>query len=221
MQTEEYAMEIEKKFQIAQADDFAQLLRLTRLGRYDLRQIEAEAQENTYYDTADQRLGRCGYGLRIRAVAGHCVATLKGPAEQDGSRPAEAGLFRRSEWEVEAQSPDPATWPTGPARSQATALLEGAPLLPLLTIATRRRRLLALQEGQAVAELALDESKIAAGDRTEQFCELEIELLPLGSPADLAALETALHAHLPLVPEHRSKLQRGLELFELDRSPTE
>jgi inorganic triphosphatase YgiF len=205
-------MEIEKKFRIEQPHHLDVLTEQAHLGAYRLHHAdEAEQQLNTYYDTAERLLEQQHYGLRIRQVGTRSVATLKGPAT------GEAGMFRRGEWEIEASDPHPATWPASEARDQAEALLGAATLLPLLTIRTRRRNIIAAPpdagaEG-GVAEVSLDDVHIEAGGRSRSYAELEIELLPAGSEADLQAIETALGAHLPLVPEERSKLQQGLELL--------
>jgi inorganic triphosphatase YgiF len=126
-------------------------------------------------------------------------------------------MFRRGEWEVEATDPHPASWPAGAAREQAQAVLGEAALLPLLTIHTRRRIVVAAPPDapaeQGVAEISLDDVRIEAGGRTRTFTELEIEMLPAGSEADLHALEAALRERLTLVPEERSKLQQGFEVL--------
>ncbi len=201
-------MEIEKKFRVEDAASFARLDDLKMLGSYTLRHIsQPEQQHNTYYDTADRLLEASRHGLRIRQIDGRCIATLKGPGESAG------GLFRRGEWEVEACDAHPSTWPESEARTQALKLLGDAPLLPLLTIQTQRRHIMAARDNEEVAELSLDEGTIYSGGQSERFCELEIELLPAGSERDLEALEAALHEHLLLIPEHRSKLERGLSLL--------
>lgn len=201
-------MEIEKKFRIDDVAQLNQLKTLDRLGDYDLRQSShSDHQTNTYYDTADRRLERGQYGLRIRDVEGHCIATLK------GSQQVQDGLFERDEWEVEASDPHPATWPESAARTQALAVLGDARLLPLLTIYTERHHIFALRDGQEIAEMSLDSGTIEASGQRQPFCELEIELRPAGTAADIDALEAALGTYLPLQPESRSKLQRGLALL--------
>ncbi len=205
-------MEIEKKFRVQQRDHLDQLRSLDMLGIYTLQQADQpEQQRNTYYDTPDGLLQGQHYGLRIREAGGRRVATLKGPGDEEG------GLFRRGEWEVAADDPHPTTWPEGEARTVALKLLEGATLVPLLTIDTQRYHIIAARpDGQEVAEISLDDVQIHAGDRNEPFAELEIELLSSGSEADIDALEAALRQYIPLAPESRTKLQRGLELLKAE-----
>lgn len=207
-------MEIEAKFRVEERESFAVLRAASELGGYVLRCApHPEQQRNTYYDTADGRLAQARYGLRIREIDGRSVATLKGPGT-----PRE-GLHQRAEWEVPAHHPDPATWPESAAREEAQRLLGGAELLPLLTIETSRHHIVALRqeesgEQQEIAELALDEGIIQAKGRTRPFRELEIELLPSGTHADLEALVAAVQHHMPLIPENRSKLEQGLALLK-------
>lgn len=205
-------MEIEKKFRLEQANPLEALRGYEHLGSYRLHHAATdEQQRNTYYDTEDRQLAQQHYGLRIRQVGTRSVATLKGPAEGGG------GMFRRGEWEIEASDPHPATWPASDAREQAHAVLGDAALLPLLTIYTRRRIIVAAPPDASaehgVAEISLDDVRIEAKGQTRAFAELEIEVLPAGSEADLHALEAALREHLALVPEERSKLQQGFEVL--------
>lgn len=207
-------MEIEKKYRIDDTAHFAAFTALASLGPYMLRHAaHSEQQQNIYYDTADRRLGDARYGLRIRKIDDHSVATLKGPGND------EAGTFRREEWEFAADNPHPSAWPAGEARERALDIIEQEPLLPLLTIETQRRHSIALRDGVEIAEFSLDQSTIYANQQSEHFCELEIELLPAGSEADLEALEHSLGQHIPLVPEDRTKLERGIALLDSTPSP--
>jgi inorganic triphosphatase YgiF len=207
-------MEIEKKYRIDDTAHFATFAALASLGHYTLRhEAHSKHQQNVYYDTADRRLGNARYGLRIRQTDGHSVATLKGPGDDS------AGTFRREEWEFATDNPDPATWPAGEARERALSIINQMPLLPLLTIETQRRHTIALRDEVEIAEFSLDQSTIYANQQSEHFCELEIELLPAGSEADLSALEHSLGQHIPLVPEDRTKLERGIALLDSTPSP--
>ena len=201
-------MEVEAKYAVSAAD-LTVVAGLSRLGTYALRAEPApERQQNRYFDTADRRLGQARYGLRLREVGGRSLVTLKGPAE------VSAGLHRRAEYEFAHGDPDPRTWPAGPARELALALIGPAPLLPTLTIVTRRELIFASYQSQDVAEICLDHGVFHVGGRDVPFSELEIELLPAGAESDLAAIAVALREHIDLRPESRSKLQRGLALAE-------
>ncbi|NNJ11899.1 CYTH domain-containing protein [Chloroflexales bacterium ZM16-3] len=201
-------MEVEAKYAVS-SGDLEVVSALSQLGPYILHaEPEPQRQQNRYFDTADRRLGQARYGLRLRDVAGRTLLTLKGPAE------VSEGLHRRAEYEFPHADPDPRTWPAGPARELAMALIGAAPLFPTITIHTRRSVIIASYQDQSVAEISLDRGVLHAGERAEPFSELEIELLPAGSESDLAALAEALREFIDLRPEPRSKLQRALALLE-------
>lgn len=202
-------MEIEAKFRIDQPAAFAVLRALNTLDSYTLHhQPHLERQHNTYYDTPSGRLRAARYGLRTRTVNGRTLITLKGPGVVSN------GTHQRMEWEFEWADLDPATWPHVAAREQLLQLVGAEPLIPLLTIDTERHHMLVLRDQQAVAELSLDEGSMTVPGKTAAFRELEIEVLPAGTEADLDRLVVALRQHIPLVPENRSKLERGLELLD-------
>lgn len=203
-------MEIEAKYTIDDPTAFKRLLALRQLGDYELQPAAAaEQQRNTYYDTADGRLRRRRYGLRIREVGDSSIATLKGESN------VSSGLHERSEWEVPATSPDPQTWPEGAARHTALALLgEQARLVPLLSINTERHTIIARRDQLAVIEISLDAGTFEVPGRSHPFRELELELLPDGEYADLAALAELISQQVALQAENRSKLERGMALLE-------
>jgi triphosphatase len=203
-------MEIEAKFRVSSRAIFADLLRLTSLGPYDLESIPGiEHQHNTYFDTSDRRLAALRYTLRVRDLGIRRIATVK------HSLGTQAGIHRREEWEVEIGAGDhPQDWPAGATRDRALAMLAGAPISPLVTIHTRRQYIYALHAGSRLAELSLDEGTIIAGGRTTGFRELEVELLAGATGADLDALIGCLHERFPLIPESRGKKARGMALLD-------
>jgi inorganic triphosphatase YgiF len=203
-------MEIEAKFRVEDDRTFPELQQLEAIGAFRLvSEPHVEDQRNVYFDTADRRLRAGQYGLRVRDLGGRRIATLKGAAQ------AQDGVYERDEWEVEIGDDDrPAAWPPSEARDRLQALIDGAALLPLLTIHTRRRHVFAAREAVRVAELSLDEGTIHAGGREQNFRELEIELLKTGARADFDALVALLRGRFALAPEDRSKLARGLALLD-------
>ncbi len=204
-------MEIEAKFRIDQPAAFAILRALNTLDTYTLHhEPHLEQQLNTYYDTASGHLRAARYGLRTRVVDGRTLITLKGPSV------AHNGIHQRMEWEFEWADPNPATWPHADARAQLVSIMGAEQLFPILTIQTERRHILALRDQQAVAELSLDVGSMTVPGKTAAFRELEIEVLPAGTEADLDRLVVSLRQHMTLVPENRSKLERGLELLDSD-----
>jgi inorganic triphosphatase YgiF len=206
-------LEIEAKFTVPDEATLAALAAVRALGAYVVTPEDTvELQRNTYFDTADMRLAAQRCGLRVRDLGDRRVATLK-----DGGR-ARGGVHERGEWEVAIGADDrPETWPPSEARDRALALTGGAPLRPIVTVRTRRMRRYALRGTARVAELSLDDGTIAAAGRELPFLELEVELLPPGTRADLDALAALLRERFALQPEDRSKLARGLELLGVER----
>jgi inorganic triphosphatase YgiF len=210
--TPETAREIEAKYTLAEPKAVQRLAELRALGPYRLEPAETQDQHNTYFDTDDMRLATQQSGLRVREVGGRRVATVKTAGT------VQNGLHERGEWEVELEGDDaPVAWPASPAREIALALTGGAPLRPIVRVRTLRHILLVWRDELQVAELALDEGVITAGSREVPFRELELELRPGGTRADLAALAGLLAGHAALLPEDRGKLARGLELLEFQR----
>ena len=201
-------MEIEAKFRVTVAD-LQIVARLRELGAYALTLAPApEQQLNVYYDTPDARLQAARHGLRVRRIGTQTRVTLKGPAEVGPD-----SVYRRAEYEFPGEDPHPATWPSGVARDLALALTGGAPLRPIVTITTERHLLYASCAGVIVAEICLDQGTLRAGDHERPFTELEIELRPAGSRADLTALAASLGTQITLTPEPLSKLQQALTLL--------
>lgn len=160
----------------------------------------------TYFDTPDGRLAAQGASLRIRREGRVRVQTLK-----IGSRAA-AGLFDRDEWEVRVAGDTldfDALAATPLAKLFAKRKVRAA-LAPLYAVETRRR-ILSLDESGAQARLVLDEGTVRVGERSEPFCEIELELVQ-GTHADLFRIARGLAEAAPLSLGTRSKAQRGAAL---------
>lgn len=123
----------------------------------------------TYYDTADLRLARHGVTLRFRTgESGGSTWTLKLPS---GSATDGVTLDRN-----EVHFSGPAKEPPQEARDLVTAYARTEPLVAVATLRTKRRRLHLLDDGQPVAEVAIDEVSVVEGRRVvSRFRELELE----------------------------------------------
>lgn len=152
-----------------------------------------------YYDTGDRWLGRHGFGMRVRRTGDRRVQTLKSALGADGGRD-------EWDWPVETDEPDPALLAGTPA-----ALPAGAVLSPMFTVRSRRTIRL-LREGDSEIELVIDDAEITAGDRTEAFLELEIELKS-GDAAALHILAERLGRVATLRPSNVTKAERGFSLL--------
>lgn len=205
-------MEIEAKYVITADLDPARIAAL-RLEPYSLSASGVENHTDTLLDTRDRKITSGRRGLRVRAVGATLTLTLKGANTGSG------GVHVRQEWEAPLPTPlslDPESWPA-PIGPTVVAIVGGEPLVPLLRIVVQRQTWAVKRGGRTVGELALDTGVILAAGRRESIYELELELKGSGARADLEALNVHLMADLPLQPESRSKLQRGLALLLHDK----
>ncbi len=200
-------MEIEAKFALPNRQAYRDLLRLRDLAGFTLAPTAAAHVADRYFDTADGRLLAAGYTCRLRAEGASVLATLKGLGG------AQDAVHHRDEQEVQlpAWTPDMAAWPASPARDLALKLTAGAPLLPLFDLAQHRTRADVLDGTRRVAELSLDAVRATVGRRPALYYELEVELKPEGTEADLAAVVQELRTIYNLASEPRSKFERALE----------
>ena len=163
--------------------------------------IETRHLVARYFDTSDRRLARAGLSLRLRREGRRWVQTLKA-----------GGEIALARFEHEVRRPDAtidvaAHAGTSAGERLAGLLADGAPLLQRYGT-DMRRTLRRLRTRGAVVELAFDQGRIGADDRTLRVCELEFELIS-GSPAALLALAERWRARLGLVVDARSKAERG------------
>ncbi len=202
-------MEIEAKFAIPNRDVYRQLVRLRAVAGYELIPVGSAQVTDEYFDTADARWVAAGYTCRLRAEDGAFVATLKGLGGVTGV------VHRRDELEVRlpARVSDPALWPESAARTLALELTGAAVLQPLFQLSQQRTRADVMAGSRRVAQLSLDAVRAAVGQRPALYYELEVELAPAGTEADLAALAAALAEAWQLTPEPRSKFARALEVL--------
>lgn len=166
---------------------------------------------NQYYDSANRDLARARVALRVRRDGEHYIQTLKTRGQ------SVAGLSERNEWDWSLETPqldtqklDDQCWPA------SLATLDRHSLQPLFsTDFTREKALIRWEQaGQHIlVEAALDLGNVIAGERSEEICELELELRE-GEPALLLALAIQLATDLPLMPCDISKAERGYRLFD-------
>jgi inorganic triphosphatase YgiF len=161
---------------------------------------------SVYFDTPDHALAHAGIGLRLRRSGGDQVQTVKSGED------AAAGLFERGEVEVavSGEQPDLDAIPDEALRARILEALDGQPLVPVFETEMRRTRRV-LRDGEDEWSLDLDEGVVRAGDASERFCELELELRH-GEPARLYELALELSQSFDLVPGTRTKAERGYAL---------
>ncbi len=206
-------MEIEAKYALTRPLEPSDL-EAVDLHLYRLRQSGDERHHDVLLDTPAHALTSRRHALRLRRFAdGRVVATLK------GSNAGSGAIHEREE--IEAPLPDGTAdvHPRFPPEiAQRIHPLTGdTPLIPLIENDIHRQTWQVLRDEQPVAEMALDEGSISANGLTMPVRELEIEIKDAGTRDDLEELGRLLSRQLPLAPEPRTKLERGLELLERGR----
>jgi CHAD domain-containing protein len=204
------AMEIELKYIVPDRDTFQRLLDLAELGAYRLREAGEQRLTDHYFDTPGRAVLHGGYAVRLRedAAPGRWVGTLKGLGGAAGAR------HEREEFELDVPpGAAPEAWPASPARDRALQLSGQQPLAEILAIQQQRHKRLVMAGEREVAELSLDAVTFGQNSHEQLTYELEIELRPDGTRADLRALEAALRDY-GLRPQPKSKFERGLALVD-------
>jgi triphosphatase len=211
-------MEIEAKYRV-NADLTPQRITSLDLHPYSVRPEKKERHQDLLLDTADRAITGAGYALRIRTAGKRRILTLKGP-------PLGGAFHHREEDEAELETESTGSktqrpvrrtrWPE-PIKSKVAELIGEEPVTPLFGNAIDRSTWTVQRAGQVVAELAYDVGAITADGGSDRVNELEVELKGDGDMADLRDLDERLRALLPIEPEPRTKLARGLALLPRQR----
>ena len=163
---------------------------------------------STYYDTADGRIWRRGYALRVWQSAGGRVLALE---RQDGA----AGPARVWTCRIVGPVVDIGLLPPGAPRSEIGAILPEE-LRPRFKSETKRtRKTLKLDEG--AIEVALEIGHIAASARRAELAELQFRMSD-GPTAVLLEHVKPLLGQRRVTVCARSEVARGMELAD-DRPP--
>lgn len=211
-------MEIEAKFCIPDEDTFQRMLEATSLAGFNLVEPVLLDLHDRYLDTREGTILAGGYACRIRRQDGITLATIKGLGTVSGA------IHHRIEHEVRLSQPlPPQQWPPGVARDIALRLSEEKSLVLLFEVEQARHRRHLYDDDRVVVELNLDRGRLYRGTETgATYLELEAELLPGGSEELLEQIAEELQVEWGLLPQNRSKFERGLELFgAAAASPTE
>lgn len=162
---------------------------------------------SAYYDTPDRRLQSGGVVLRLRREGNRWIQAVKSVGI------AAAGLYQRAEHatEVPAQLPSfPAMIDAGFGKLVADKQTREA-LQVAFTTEVRRSSTLIRPRPGTIIEISLDRGAIAAGERREPVCEVELEL-KAGETDALFDLALEIARGLPARLDNRSKAQRGYAL---------
>ena len=162
----------------------------------------------TYFDTPALALSQRRIALRVRREGRRWVQAVKG----GGS--AASGVHQRLEIETVLRDPHPdlSVLPRHPVSRILQSKKVAESLVPVLhTEITRSLRMLEPAPGVLI-EAAIDRGVIRSGRRREAVCEIELELKS-GPVSALFELAQQLAQAVPLALEHRSKAERGYDLF--------
>ena len=161
---------------------------------------------DTYLDTADWRIGRSGFVLRLRRRGGGAELTLK------DTSPAEGGLRRRLEvTERLADGNVETLGAEGPVGKRLHALIGNRPLRQVLEVRTRRRPYTLRVDGSQAAELALDDTVIDVAESAQPVRLRRVEVEIEGSSVEqLSPLVERLRRECGLQPATLSKFEAGL-----------
>lgn len=170
-----------------------------------------------YYDTTEDVLSKHGIGMRIRKENDYYVGTLKwGGGSEDG-------MHRRQEVNVPVRDSRALTTatldvfqPCGEIYDEICNILQGQKLTQRVVM-TFSRRQIRLDNGKMICVLSTDEGIIQAGPEEAPVRELELELLN-GEEEQMIAIGDHLRETYGLVPENKTKLERGFSLLNGSRS---
>lgn len=160
--------------------------------------------DNVYHDTPDLALRKAGVAVRVRLAGRRRLQTVK------ASSVSTAGLTSRPEWEQ--------PWAGAfdfsdidDARIRALLERHATALVPVFSTRFRRTTYRYTPAADTEILLMIDSGEIVAGEQRQPLCELELELVR-GDALDLMQLGARLAEDLPLLPDDRSKAERGYRL---------
>lgn len=213
-ENKETRIEIEAKFAIPDPPALERLLATEAVAGFGMGPRVVREVTDHYLDTADWTLRSAGYACRVRERDSSRVLTVKSFGGTAGA------IKQRDEHEAVlepgASLTDTAQWPAGVARRLVTEAVGDSPLSVRLTLRQVRQAYPLLDGDRPVAELSLD--KVLFGAH-EPVYELEVELLPTGSLAELEQVVSALEAKWTLLTVSLSKFEQGLRLAEIPPEP--
>ena len=200
-------METEAKFIVPDAATFDHIRATEQFGPYIRGAEQVKPVHDRYVDTADYRFYGRHYYARLRESKGTLLLTLKSLGNG-----AQGAVHAREEYQTEVPGLSVSAWPAGDVRRLVEEIAGDATLTDLVTF-DQTRHISILREGEReVAELSLDEVVITGAQGPVRAYELEAELRPEGTPADLETLSRIFSSDYGLTPQPQSKFERALAL---------
>ncbi|MFZ2294856.1 MAG: CHAD domain-containing protein [Polaromonas sp.] len=205
--------ELELKLALPESDTASLKKRLagtTVLARRRATHLELH---NIYFDTPEQSLRQKRVALRLRRVGSDTKPEWLQTLKMGGS--SDSALSRRGEWETPV-----------PGAALDLVALEATPwssidphgsvlpaLAPCFVTSFERTSWTVRKRDGSVVEVSLDIGHATIDDKSVPFCELELELLA-GEAATLFDLAQQIARSIAVIPEHRSKAERGYALAQ-------
>jgi inorganic triphosphatase YgiF len=177
--------------------------RLGSLGEWSLRERRPVTVRDTYFDLADDALGRQGLAFRLRRSLEGSLITIKGPETEVGGIlerreledpwsdvALESALAYLASYGVHLTVPDPVSSDDDPEHVlRATGLV---PTQDRTTSRVRREVITEAERGGSLAEVAIDEVVFRLGSRTVGHYEAEIELEEAGDDTTVGSVRAEL-----------------------------
>ena len=168
---------------------------------------------NTYYDTPEQTLRRKRVALRLRRVGSDAEPEWLQTLKMGGS--GNSALSQRGEWETAVRGGELSL-----RALAATPWTDIDPdgnvfgkLAPCFVTSFDRTIWTVRKPGGSLVEVSLDVGQIVVKGKSTPIFELELELLA-GQPAALFGLARQIAGSIAVMPEIRSKSERGYALAE-------
>lgn len=164
---------------------------------------------NHYFDTPELDFRRYDMGLRVRENSGDFEQTIKTSGQ------VIAGLHQRPEFnvDIEGNFPTLSLFPDEIWQDNQSIASLQTKLLSIFSTNFSRTTWLIQTENDDEIELVFDQGTISVDGRSENICEIEIELIK-GKTDDLFHLAKQLFFILQLRPGIKSKAERGYALWK-------
>ena len=176
--------------------------------------------ENSYLDTSDMTVLKRGGSVRVRHVSGDNTDFFEQTVKYKGG--ASSGLHQRYEWNVRSDSSSFSidgfkknAGKDGDPVEFLDVIFDGIESndLIILCFNSFNRTTYRLKYGNSLMEACIDSGMIKSplSDKTDEICELELELIE-GDINDLTALTELIVNENECVPLDKSKFMRTLAL---------
>lgn len=203
-------IEVEWQFEADDLDAVERWLRALPAGAVAVVPQGEQAQRDEYLDSADWRVWRAGFALRVRRRGEMAEATLKALAVSPGIGPS----TREEVNEPLPAGGDPRTG-DGPVAARLRGMPGAAALRSLCVVTTRRRTFAIEVEGIVVATLALDDTQVGSTSMPAQasLSRVEVEEEAAGGLLLAGRFVEELRVACGLTPAQASKFESALAVL--------